>query len=391
MNNQIESVRGIIRKYFERLSILVSQIPPEVRRLLLPPYMLYSGFKSYLHIDRSGRLGFEIYRERASRFSMKTRKTRRRVEQEIFGVLGHSNMFKIDGHDTEIRGGILTCKDFTEKYGHELPKGPSILRFSKCAGVGPLEIGEEAEVKVINCGIYWMVGNKRFVKTVPFAWLFGNAGYLSRVAPILHSESDFYSSLFGRLYEIVTRGYEEIVDEKTQSKVFEIYIKLIERVESEFKQQIAVTQADEYVFQQLLTRYKFFLHPGAMLIESQPTLRGKVSRKPDFHIQVTKNESIYVEIEPPFHTPFQDSKLSGRLRGALEQVSEWKEILNQQATGEERIRYMIMIGRSDDLNRVEKETLQAFNKTQEDLTVVTWNWVLESIYRIKHVVTSKLS
>jgi len=392
MNDQSDDVlRNVIRKYFKRLSILITQIPFEVRRFLLPPYMLYNGFKSYLHIDPSGRLGFEIYRKKASRFSIKTRKTRNRVEQEIFGVLGHENMFRISGSNTEIRGGILTCKDFVEKFGHQLPKRATTLTFSKPGVTGPIEIGKEAEVKIINCGIYWMVGNRRYVKPIPFAWLFGNASYLNEIDPFLHSESDFYSSLFGRLYEIITRGYEERVDKNTQLKVLEIYIKLIERVENEFKTQLAITQADEYVFQQLLIKYKFFLHPGAMLIEGQPTLRGRVFRKPDFHVQVSENEHIYVEIEPPFCKPFEESELSSRLRGALKQVSEWKDILIQQVAGRENIRYLIIIGLLDDLIKEEKESLQAFNKAQEDLTVVTWDWVLESIDKIKRRMMSKLS
>lgn len=381
---------GIIKNYFKRLSILVTQIPFEIRRLLLPPYMLYNGSKSYIHIDPTGRIGFEVYRERASRFSIKIRKTKSRIEQEIFGVLGQENMLRFSGHDTELRGGILTCKDFVEKYNQELPKGPSTLIFSKPGNTGPIEIGKEAEVKIINVSIYWMVRNRRCVKHIPFTWLFGNASYLNKIDPFLHSESDFYSSLFGSLYEIITRGYEERFDKGTRSKVLQTYIKLIEKVNSEFKKRLVVTRADEYVFQQLLTKYKFFLHPGAMLIESQPTLRGKVSRRPDFHVLVSRNEHIYVEIEPPFCKPFEESKLSNRLEGALRQVSEWKEILIQQVTGEESVRYTIIIGLFDDLSKEEKETLKAFNKTQEDLTIVTWDWVLENIDKIKREMMIKL-
>jgi len=85
MNEQSEYVKSIIRTYFQRLPILVSQIPLEFRRLMLPPYMLYTGFKSSLHIDPSGRLGFEILRERASRSCIKVRETKKRVEFEILG------------------------------------------------------------------------------------------------------------------------------------------------------------------------------------------------------------------------------------------------------------------------------------------------------------------
>jgi len=96
MSSQNEYVlKAIIRKYFRRLSILVTQIPIEFRRLLVPPYMRYTRFKSRLYIDPSGRLGFQIYRETASRNSIKTKRADKRIEQEIFGILGHENMFRI--------------------------------------------------------------------------------------------------------------------------------------------------------------------------------------------------------------------------------------------------------------------------------------------------------
>jgi hypothetical protein len=391
-NHQSDYVlREIIRKYFKRLSILITQIPFEVRKLLLPAYMLYNGFKSYIYFDRSGRLGFEVYREKASRFSIKPRKTKRRVEQEIFGVLGSKNMFRLNGHDNSLRGLVLTCKDFVEKYGNELPKGAGSLSFSKCLHAGPIEIGREAEVKIVNCSIYWVIGKRRYVNHIPFAWLFGNASYLNKVDPVLHSDSDFYSSLFGRLYEIITRGYEEPVDKNTQLRVLKIYTNLIEEVENEVKNSITITRADEYDFQRLLIKHKFFLHPGAMIIENQPMLRGKVLRRPDFHVQVSENEHVYLEIEPPFCKPFNGSKPSRRLKEALKQVSDWKEILVQQVEEGDTIRYMIIIGFLDDLNNEEKRTLQTFNKTQEGLVVATWDWILENIEAIKRRMMSRLA
>jgi hypothetical protein len=354
--------------------------------------MLYTGFKSYFYIDRSGRLGFEIYREKASRISIKSKSTKNRVEQEMFGVFGDDNMFRISGSSTELRRLILTCKDFVEKYEYKykIPKGATTLIFSKPGITGPIEI-KEGEVKIVDCSIYWVVGNKPYVKHIPFAWLFSNSSYLNKIDPFIHSESDFYSSLFGRLYEIITRGYEEPVDENTKLKVLQVYMKLIERIEEEFKKELATTRADEAIFQQLLKRYKFFLYPEAILIVNQPILYGKVAKKPDFYIQVGEEEHIYVEIEPPFYKPFEGSEQSSRLKGALKQIAEWKKILIQQAPLGGSIHYMIIIGRLADLNKEEIEALQDFNKAQEDLMVVTWDWILRNVDKIKHESISKLS
>jgi hypothetical protein len=57
MKNEVD-LKVFIAKYFERLSILVAQVPVKLRTLLLPSYMLYNRFKSRLYLDPSGRLGF---------------------------------------------------------------------------------------------------------------------------------------------------------------------------------------------------------------------------------------------------------------------------------------------------------------------------------------------
>lgn len=391
MNGDAEScLKDIIQKYFRRMSVLVSQIPAEVRTLLLPPYTLYTGFKGILYVDKTGRLEFEVLRQRASRLSVKVRNTSLRVEQELFGALGKLTMFRIYGHDTQIHRAVFTCKGFTEKYGHELPRGQSILSFYTCEDASPVELGTEAECKIVDCGIFWVINKRRYVKRIHFAWLFGNKAALTRVDPLFHSESDFYSFLFGMFYQIITHGYEKPVDKRTQGKVLEVYAKLIERVENEFREHLVLTKGDEYVFQQLLTKHKFFLHPTAQTIESQPTLFKMVARRPDFHVQVKQNEHVYVEIEPPFCKPFEGAKQTQRLIEALKQVEEWKEILSAQSNAGQIIRYLIIIGLLDDLSTDERQALEEFNKAQKDLAVVTWNMILQNINEMRHQITTRL-
>jgi hypothetical protein len=138
-----------------------------------------------------------------------------------------------------------------------------------------------------------------------------------------------------------------------------------------------------------LTKYKFFLSPGALSIEGQPVLNGTVLRKPDFYIKKRDGKTIYVEIEPPFCKPFEGSKTSTRLDGALKQIVDWKDILSRSDNGE-NISYLIIIGLFDDLNTDEKGFLEAFNRTQKDLTLVTWDWLLQNISEAKEFVKKKL-
>lgn len=384
-----ELIIGFLRNYFKRLSVLVAQVPFDIRRLLLPQYMLFNGFKGIVHFDVSGKKGFEIYRE-ASRVAIKLRRTDKTVEEELFGVLGDENMLFLGGHDSEVRGGVFTCRDFTEQYRSQLPRDASVLTFHKTGSIGPFQIGEEGEVILTNISIYWMLRKKRLVKHIPFAWVFGEKIDLTKVNPIVHVESHFYSSMFGSIYNIATHGYTRRVDEKTHLKVLETFTVFIEKIFLEFKQTLNTTKNDEQLFQQLLTRYKFFLSPGALSIEGQPVLNGKISRKPDFCIKNPDGKIVYVEIEPPFYKPFENLKPSTRLDGALKQISEWREILSRSENAESIV-YLIIIGLFDDLNTAEKTLLEAFNRNQKDLTVVTWDWLLQNISVVKEFVTKKLT
>ncbi|WP_157727194.1 hypothetical protein [Thermococcus profundus] len=72
-----EDIKNTLKQYFNRVSILTTQVPIQLREVLLPEYMLYQGFKSVVYIDDSGKVGFEILRKRASRVSIKIKKTKK--------------------------------------------------------------------------------------------------------------------------------------------------------------------------------------------------------------------------------------------------------------------------------------------------------------------------
>ncbi|WP_456396334.1 Shedu anti-phage system protein SduA domain-containing protein [Thermococcus sp.] len=380
-----EKIKSILKQYFDRLSILTTQVPTQVRELLLPGYMLHKKFKSIVYIDDNGKAGFEIRRERASRISIKVRRTRKQVEEEIFGISGINAAFVVNGRYTELWRLVFTHKNFTKRLGNQLPKDATILVLAD--EMVPIKVGNEAEVKVIDCEVHWILGKQRYVKYIPFAWIFGNISVLMEIDPVSHAESDFYFALFNSLYEIITDGYRRIADEKAKREAFEMYMKLITKIEEEVRSVIYITEADEQVFQNLLTRYKFFLWPGAESIESQPTLRGEIVRRPDFYIRTKEGKVIYVEIEPPAYKPFRGVRKSSRLREALNQVSDWKNILGDNKD----VRYMIIIGLLEDLSEEEKSALEAFNEEQDNLVVVTWDYILGNIERVKAEVSKQFA
>jgi len=393
METELENFKKIINDYFKRLSIITTQVPNDLRPFLLPAYMLYKGYKSVIYVDPKNKIGFEVLREKASRLSIKLKRTKALIEEEIFGTFGQENMFRTDGK-TQISGIVLTCKEFSERYSYLLPQVSSVLVFSKNGYIGPLEVGENAELKLIDIGIYWLVkGRKKFIKKIPFAWIFGNKDLLLRVDSFTQADSDFYNSLFSRIYYIITDGYETIikgqetlVDKSVILKVVNFYTKLIKKVKEEFDEILSLTKADEYIFQKLLEKYNFFLYPSSnSLIESQPSLQAEITRKPDFCIHVGDKEDIYVEIEPPFYKPFRGHSHTHRLKEALKQVLEWRDILERKGI-QKRTRYLIIIGLVEDLTKEEREALLKFNKSRKDLTVATWDYITENINKVENEV-----
>jgi hypothetical protein len=99
-------------------------------------------------------------------------------------------------------------------------------------------------------------------------------------------------------------------------------------------------------------------------------------------------EKIYVEIEPSFYKPFENQRISSRLQGALNQISDWKRI-NSNMTSKS-IRYIIVIGLNLRLKKEEQDNLDQFNKAQSDLEVVTWDWILENIKHLKEELKKRL-
>ena len=91
------------------------------------------------------------------------------------------------------------------------------------------------------------------------------------------------------------------------------------------------------------------------------------------------------EIDPNNYSITMDFINGPRLKEALNQVSEWQDILERKDI-QKRISYLIIIGLTRDLTREEREALLKFNKSRKDLTVVTWDYIIENINKVENEV-----
>ena len=154
------------------------------------------------------------------------------------------------------------------------------------------------------------------------------------------------------------------------------------KIEDEFKEKLLDTETTEQVFQDILTKYKFFLYPNAKSIQPQPELVGSIKRKPDYLIVVNDEKDIYIEIEPPNFKPFLEKKKSKRLEDAIKQVDDWKKIISEIPT-KKLLQYLIIIGYNIDLNKEEIQSIYDFNSKQKDLKLVTWDYITDNISLVK--------
>jgi hypothetical protein len=357
------------------MSVLVTQIPYEVRAILLPRYVLFGHFKAVLHLDTTGRLALEMTRRRSSRISIKSHESSQRIESFILGKLGEKSLLSIQGRNTVLRGLVLTHADFVSRFPHKVPHG-TVLNFGLPGDVGPIDIGEEADVKLVDVIICWLVGGKPFIKDIPFAWLIGKASLLDRNDPGAIADGDFYSSLFGSIQYLVTRGYKKLGPD-TKRETFQVYSTFLSRVEQELSNSFRLTAADERTFHQLLEKYRFFICPQATSIESEVSIDGY---KADFRIRVDSHDIILVEIEPPQCKPFIGSSGSARLDGALQQVRSWREVNEKKIDfAGKRVNYWILIGLLEDMTEDEKTCLEKFNRDAANTTIRTYDLMIENI------------
>jgi hypothetical protein len=337
--------------------------------------MLFGRFKAIIYLDMTGRLALEITRKRSSRISIKSRETTERVESLVLRKLGGRNSLLIKGRHTVLRGLVFTNADFAARFPHKIPDR-DVFPFGPSDDEGPIEVAEEADVKLVDVDVCLILHGRPFVKHIPFAWLLGKADLLDDDDPSVTADSDFYLSLFGSVHYLVTRGHEKLGPD-TKRKVIEVYSGFLSRIEKDLAASFRLTEADERTFHQLLERYRFFICPQAMSIESEVPIGNY---RADFCIRSGIDEITLVEIEPSHSKPFIGCSPSARLQGALGQVRMWKEASEKKVEFfGKRVIFWVLIGLLEDMTEDEKACLERFNRDTTDAAILTYDHIIENV------------
>jgi hypothetical protein len=65
------SFKSMVEQYLEKISVLRTQIPDDMRLLLLPRYMNWAKIQSEIYVDPYQNFAFEVFRESQTRFGTK--------------------------------------------------------------------------------------------------------------------------------------------------------------------------------------------------------------------------------------------------------------------------------------------------------------------------------
>jgi hypothetical protein len=239
------SFKSIVGQYLEKISVLRTQIPDDMRLLLLPRYMNWAKIQSEIYVDPYQNFAFEVFRESQTRLEPNIRKIRDHVEKQLFGFYNqNSNLwFWPSKFVINMKLIDISVEGLTERMGVML------LEFS--------------DIRFIDFKISGIIKeNKPFVKNIPFAWVVERS-LIDSVNPIVYAEEDFFDILLGKLQKIVSTEFR-FEDRNTYIKVIKFYMRLIEKIENEVSESIIVTESEQ-VFQQLLNKYKYFLNPAPNL------------------------------------------------------------------------------------------------------------------------------
>lgn len=358
-----------MQAYVDKLALLCTTVPSSIREQVLPQYMrliLGGRFRSFIYPDRLDNLAFEIERLTAAEKDIRIKDQVLSVEGQIFGF-----------HDTQNpQNNLLRFKFYMNlKFEDVVFEGNSPM--------GVIDI-EFSSVKLFDCWVRWNKESKEpYIKEIPFAWIL-HWSLVKYIEPLVEAEKDYNYHLLKAFSNLVLARRQRINDAQMRVEIKTFFTGLLSAVESEFEEKITITEAQEPLFQQLLDKYAFLLYPSAQKVTSHPSIIAGNKRQPDYLIQAEEGNYIFTEIEPPGDQPFSNGKQTARLKGALTQVSDWKQIIPQMEEYKSaRVTYMIVIGLSSRMNQSDKDMLNQFNSEQTTIIVKTWDELLSAITTMK--------
>jgi len=173
-------------------------------------------------------------------------------------------------------------------------------------------------------------------------------------------------------------------------------VELLAQKVSQFRD-LLTTHTREEDIQSFLKENPFFLKPASEVIPKQKLGEDFVTDFVLLNILDQGPSYTLVEIEKASHKVLtKDKLLAEPVNRAMKQTRDWdvwleknKAYIQGKLRGFETPQYLVVIGRSNELNDEEKEYLRSYNRQYKNITLLTYDDLLvqaekflESLYRI---------
>lgn len=363
-------LESFIKTYLNRFYSLAANLSESQKHLLLPRYL---SKKSEIMVTISKAKGASIrFKVTENKESISFQDTEKSIEDEVLPLLSRegSVFLILDGQNQVLENINLIRKEFYDKHKDLIEKLTRSTNFIMDAPKKFVEV-VSGDLKLIDCTLAFCKDGKDVLDRIDCLWLFSS-----------NQSSDFSKK---RAELLATMEYEKLVS----ILVNRIPIQTLIGTLSEYKKLIDNKNTTEPDMQTFFENNWTFLEIGAKRVLPKFNMGGDLV--PDFIIETSDFRYIIVEIESPnvnLYTSETPPRPSRKLREADSQIKSYLNyarnnilFLHQKLPflSEEKLKGLIVIGRSSTLSTEQKKRLDQDRAYSKDYDIVTYDELFQNL------------
>jgi len=363
-------LESFIKTYLNRFSSLAANLSESQKHLLLPRYL---SKKCEITGTISKVKGVSIkFNVTENKESISFQDTEKSIEDEVLPPLSAkgSVFLVLHGQNQVLENMNLITKEFYLKHKELIKKLTRSSNFIMDKAKKFVEI-VSGDLKLIDCTLAFYKNEKDVLERIDCLWLFSS-----------NQSSDFSRS---RAESLATLEYEKLVS----ILVNRIPIQTLIGTLTEYKKLIYNENTTEPDMQTFFENNWTLLEISAKRVLPKFNMGGDLV--PDFIIETSDFRYIIVEIESPnasLYTSETPPRQSRKLREADSQIKSYLNyarnnilFLRQKLPflSEEKIKGLIVIGRSSTLSTEQKKRLGQDRAYSKDYDVVTYDELFQSL------------
>lgn len=363
-------LEAFIKTYLDTFSRLTSNLSETQKTLLLPRYIVHKcviiGTISRVH-------GISIrFNVTQNKESFRFQDTGKSIEDAVLPSLSsHGNVFFVlDGQNQVVENINLVTREFYDKNKDLIEKLTRSTNFVMEGAEKFVDV-VSGDLKLVDCTLAFCKDGSDVLDRIDCLWLFGS------------NQSSDFSRMRAEL--LATLEYEKLAS----ILVNRIPIQTLVRTLSEFKELIDNQKTTEPEMQVFFENNWTFLEISARRVLPKFNLGGE--NVPDFIIETADFRYIIVEIESPnvdLYTSETPPRPSRKLREADSQIKSYLSYTHENILflrrklpflSGEKIKGLIVIGRSSKLSPEQKIRLDQDRAYSKDYDIVTYDELFENL------------